>query len=702
MYLRMGWVVGNAGLFGTVLIVTMSSLITLLTGFSIAATATNMKVGGGGAYFILSRSLGLETGASIGIPLFFAQALGISFYIVGFSEAFSGLFPQFEPTQVGIVSLVVLTVLSIVSANLAMKTQLLIFGVIVASLVSIFAGKPQVEGFTASTVHLQEADFWGVFAVFFPAVTGILAGVTMSGDLKNPSKSIPVGTLAAIVTGYVVYLSIAVFLYFIAETEVLQSNPTVLVQISRWKQVVVAGIWGATLSSALGSILSAPRTLQALAKDGIIPSFLGKGFGRQGNPRIATALSFAVAFICIILGDLNAIAPILSMFFLSAYGMLNFSSGIESLIGNPSWRPTFKVHWMISMLGALGCFSVMMLINAGAAIISLIIVFSIYIYIQRKHMDSNLDDIRRSILMYLTKHCIYALGKLASSPKCWSPNLLVLSGDMSNRWNLTDIAKNISRGKGFLTISSIVPRHHDPHHHPVTVYNNIRKFLDEQGVGSLVEVVAHDDVRKGAKLLVQHYGIGALKPNTVILGRSGNEDEFVQFADLIQAIYASRKNLMIVLDPTGQPDETPKTGRIDIWWWGEGHEKQNSSLALAIGYLLKLSEKWKKTRLCLKVIATSDSEKQQKEVYLKNLLDAARLDVELDIHVPETTNYFKVISEKSRDAALTLIGMRPPMKDEPDEDYSVYYEGLLFSTEELSHAVLVMAAEEIEFDEIFV
>lgn len=101
------------------------------------------------------------------------------------------------------------------------------------------------------------------------------------------------------------------------------------------------------------------------------------------------------------------------------------------------------------------------------------------------------------------------------------------------------------------------------------------------------------------------------------------------------------------------------------------------------------------------MIVNSEQEKKQKEPDLRALLDAARLDVDLDVHVPATTNYFKVISEESKDAELALIGMRPPMKDEPDEDYSVYYEGMLFSADELPQAVLVMAAEDIEFNEIF-
>ena len=217
MYLRMGWVVGNVGLLQTLLIVTISTMITLITSLSISATATNMKVGGGGAYYMISRSLGVEGGAAIGIPLFLSQALGISFYIVGFSDSIADQIPFISPLILRIATLAILTALAYISADLALKVQVWVFVAIILSIFPLcLVGKNQTlllmppKSLNAS----QLVGFWAVFAVFFPAVTGILTGVSMSGDLKNPAFSIPWGTLAAVATGYVVYMFIPILLIF--------------------------------------------------------------------------------------------------------------------------------------------------------------------------------------------------------------------------------------------------------------------------------------------------------------------------------------------------------------------------------------------------------------------------------------------------------------------------------------------------------
>ena len=379
MYLRFGWVLGNVGLAGTLLIVTIATSITFLTGLSISAMATNMKVGGGGAYYIIARSLGIEAGAAIGLPLFFARAIGVAFYIDGFTEALLSItnpFPFDPALSANIIStaaLILLTGLAYFSADLALKVQFGIFAAITISLISFFMGNPSAEALLVppDAVIPPKVGFWVVFAVFFPAVTGIEAGLGLSGDLKNPSKSLPIGTLLAIITGYLVYMIMPIFLNNkVPDSNLLLIDSNIMATTARWAPLVILGVFAASLSSALGSLLGAPRTLQALAVDRVIPSFIGKGFGKdKADPRIATALSFVVALAAVLLGDLNLIAPILSMFFLLSYGLLNLSAGLEGLIASPSWRPRFKVHYSVSLLGGALCFAAMLMINAGATLI---------------------------------------------------------------------------------------------------------------------------------------------------------------------------------------------------------------------------------------------------------------------------------------------------------------------------------------------
>ena len=331
MYLRFGWVVGNVGLPATLLIVTISTSITLLTALSISAIATDQRVRVGGAYYMVSRSLGIETGGAVGIPLFFAQALSVALYTVGFAEAVSAAFPVLPARPVGLVTTVLVGLLALRSARVAIRAQYFIMAAIGVSLLSFAfghsVGPPDTLAVPLSAVPKQE--FWVVFAVFFPAVTGIMAGVNMSGDLRHPGHSIPRGTLAAIAVGYAIYMVMPVFLAARADSDSLIRDPLIMQRMALWGPAILIGVWGATLSSAVGSILGAPRVLQALARDGVLPEplrWLGRGSGPEDTPNVGTIVTMGIALVAVAFGSLNLIAPILTMFFLTTYGCLLYTS----------------------------------------------------------------------------------------------------------------------------------------------------------------------------------------------------------------------------------------------------------------------------------------------------------------------------------------------------------------------------------------
>ncbi|MDE5103681.1 MAG: amino acid permease, partial [Trichodesmium sp. St19_bin2] len=406
MYLRFGWVVGNVGLLGTLLIVTLSTVITLLTSLSVSAIATDRIVRGGGAYYMISRSLGLETGGAVGIPLYFAQALSVALYTIGFAESIVDTFGSFNKLYVALITTIAVAVLAFTSAEIAIKAQYFIMGAIALSLISFAFGHPlEITSIDIFATPEQSTEpFWTVFAVFFPAVTGIMAGVSMSGDLQEPNRSIPIGTLAAVGTGYVIYMILPIILAMRADPATLIEKPLIMKEMAVWEPAILFGVWGATLSSAIGSILGAPRVLQALARDGVLPrwlSFLGNGSKLKDEPRIGTAVTLGVATATVCIGDLNIIAPVLTMFFLTTYMVLNVSAGIEGFLQSPSFRPTFKVHWSLSMLGALGCLAVMFLINAVATVIAAVIVLTIFIWLQRRELETTWGDARRGIWMAL-------------------------------------------------------------------------------------------------------------------------------------------------------------------------------------------------------------------------------------------------------------------------------------------------------------
>lgn len=708
MYLRLGWVLGSVGLFQTLIIITISSSITFLTALSISATATNMKVEGGGAYFMISRSLGLEAGAAVGLPLYIAQSLGIAFYLAGFSESLQMIFPGIPIQLISILTLVALTIIALISADLALKTQYVILTIIVLSLISFAIGGGTLTPIDPSKIVSKTENFWVVFAIFFPAVTGILSGVSMSGDLKEPAKSLPLGTIASVVISYFIYMAIPIIFTEnpLVTKEQLLHNPMIMKDIAYFGVLVILGIWGATLSSALGNILGAPRTLQALAKDKVVFSFFAKGTGPNDDPRIATALTFLIALIGILLGDLNAIAPVLSMFFLTSYGMLNLSAGIEGMIANPSWRPTFSVPWIFSILGAFGCFSVMFMIDPGATIISIILVFIVFYIMHRRKIDASWGDIRRGILMFLARSSISALANFQENTKSWRPNILVLSGTPTKRWYLVELANDISHGKGFLTIATILLKSSTAVNRLQKAQKTLEEFMKKKGVPALVRISVADDVISGTQSLVRDYGLGPIYPNTIILGETENEDNFIQFTEMVIRIYQAKRNLIIVRESNL---EAPRVSnkRIDIWW---GRERHNAGFSLAIGYMLQSSRNWIGAELFLKSIATTNTNHSDAEKVLTEFLEEGRLDAKARVYDTDgdKTDVFRVIAEKSLGADLVFIGMLPPDLEAFEanpaqvvEEYSKYYQNLLKLTQNFPTCAIVLAAEDVDFHKIF-
>ncbi len=706
MYLRFGWVLGNVGLAGTLLIVTLATAITFFTGLSISAMATNMKVGTGGAYYIISRSLGLEAGAAIGLPLFFARAFGVAFYIAGFTEALMLLgnpLPMFDPAIsakiISATTLAGLTALAYFSADLALKVQFIIFAAIGASLVSFFMGAPPPEALAVppDAVIPPKAAFWVVFAVFFPAVTGIEAGLGLSGDLKNPAKSLPLGTLLAVATGYLVYMILPIFLNkTVPDSNLLLLDPNIMATVARWGILIIIGVFAASLSSALGALLGAPRTLQALALDRVIPRFIGRGFGKdKADPRIATALSFAVALGAVLLGNLNLIAPILSMFFLLSYGLLNLSAGLEGLIESPSWRPKFKVHYSISLLGAAGCFVVMLMINAGATLLAGLVTALVFYLVKRRRLNAHWADINYGILTLLVRFAIKRLGKLKPDERTWRPNILALSGSPKSRWHLVEMAHSLTQHSSALTVASILPVEDWSAEKVQSMEESMREYLHKREVDAMVKIFPSPDMLTGAKSLVRAYGYGPLTPNTILIGDSENRSNFDGFAELIRLVYRTQRNLIMLREADiGVSDEAET---IDVWWGGN---KDNIGLILTLAYQITKSPVWEQSKLILKTIVETEGEREAAKERLDTFIEEQRIPAETEVLIKRLPNVFDIIRQSSADAGLVFMGMRPPGEEETIEDYSRYYGTLMESTRDMPPLALVLAAEAIEFKQV--
>ena len=694
MYLRFGWVVGNVGLIGTLIIVTLASSITFLTALSVASIATDQRVRIGGAYYMVSRSLGVEAGGAIGIPLYIAQALSVALYTVGFAESVVSVFPILDFKSVGLITTVVIAGLAMVSAKIAIKAQFFIMFGIALSLLSFIFGGPIED----SSIEMwgapdrQSEGFWTVFAVFFPAVTGIMAGINMSGNLKDPARSIPKGTFAAVGVGYLIYMVLPILLANRADAMTLIGDPMIMRKMSLWGDAILIGVWGATLSSALGSILGAPRVLQALVRDRILPSWLdwlGKGSGDDDSPRLGTFFTLGLALLAVYLGNLDIIAPILTMFFLTTYGVLNAVAGIEKFLDSPSFRPLFHVHWIFSLLGALGCLAVMFLINVLATGMAFIFIVLVFLWLQSRELRTAWGDVRRGIYMAMIRTGLLNLNK-KNATKSWRPHPLVLSGAPTSRWHLIDFANSIIHNRGILTVATVLTSDNLSPDRIRKLEENIEEFLGKKQTQGFARVISANNPFVGAVDFAKSYGFGSLTPNTIILGDTENPDHIDDYSDMIAQFHQLKRNVVIVKDNKERDFGAKK--KIDLWWGGL---KANSGLLMILSHLLSSSRSWYGAEVTVKMMVKDETAAIDARKNLLALLEKLRTGAKLEIIVSKGRSIDQTLKDSSANADVIFMGMA-----KPNENYAAYYKKVQARIKDLPTTILVLAGQDISFGEV--
>lgn len=689
LFLRAGWVVGSAGLLEAILIIIISHLISLSTGLSLSAIATSMDVNAGGNYYMISRTLGLEVGGSIGIPLYLSQALSVAFYIIGFTEGLHWILPRLNPVIVSSITCVILSLIAIIGADLVVKIQYAILAILGLSLLSFFTGRTGSEH-AISLWSRNNIGFWSVFAIFFPAVTGIEVGVSMSGDLKDPSRSISRGTLLAIGVTFLIYLTQAGWLAFNVPAGELSRNLMVMKTVSRWPILIVIGLGAATISSALGCIIAAPRTLQALSQDRILPKILAKGSFQSNEPRIAALITFVIAEGCILIGGLNVVAPVITMFFLNTYAVINLIAALENLVGNPSYRPQFKVHWLISLGGAVGCYLAMFLIHGPATVAAMLITFGVYIYLCRKDLNATWGDVRSGLWYSLARFSILKLENYDYNPLNWRPNVMVFSRNPKNRMYLIDFANWLGKKKGVVTLYQLFTDNGNKAvgHHK-TALRSLKIFLRENKFQALGRICMVNDFRSGVKQMVQAQGLGRMQSNLVLLGWSGNPSREVEFAGVIRDLYHLRKSVLVL--------KVPEEGifgdrrRIDIWWGGM---QNNGSLMILIAYLISQNDTWRDCKINLNMIIKTRQGQEAAYANLKNILQQAHIEAEVKIIVKESSRVQipYIIRKNSEDADLVILGMS--LSEERRE--KEFIDRMILFLAGLPTTLLVKSVEKIE------
>ncbi len=675
MFMRANMVVGYAGVYGALLILLISKSITATTGLSISAIATNTDVKGGGAYYLISRTLGPEFGATIGLTLFIAQSLSIPFYVLGFSESLVRTFPIIQP-YFQIISFVIVSGLFLVTwkgAEWAIKTQYVIMALLIISILAFTTGailKFDNSILTANKMpqFTQNFTFTILLAIYFPAVTGILAGVNMSGDLKNPGRSIPLGTMAAIAVGAIIYGGQMILCGGSINRDELIANPYhSLINLAPFHTgfLVVMGVFCATLSSALGALLAAPRVLQSLGQDRLLKpvNFFAK-LSTTGEPRRALILSFIISLIVIYTagnssdgGSLNKVAPLVSMFFLWTYGIINLAAFVETFSRNPSFRPRFRFfHWLPALGGAIASFGISFLIDAFAAFSAAVLVILLFLYVRKHVLKASFGDARRGFIYTRVRDHLFTLANLPLHSKNWRPTIVVLSGNPTRRLTLIKSAEWLSSGRGITILTNIITGDfHSQAESRKDHLDTLNQFMQLHRIKAFAEVVIADNFDSGLSHFLQSVSIGPIKPNLALFGWSSAPERSNSFFRSIQTARLLNMSTVLVWDG-GLPDRNiRKKKRIDIWWRG----KQNGSLMVILAYLISLNNEWSGSQIRILRIVKSDDLHDIAYNELKNLIDFARIRATVEI-ICSPKDFHSILHEKSSDAQLIFLGFDIP------------------------------------------
>jgi amino acid transporter len=688
MYMRLGWVVGNAGLIGAIVIIIIAHVISVTTGLSISSVATDKKIGAGGVYYVLSRSMGIPIGGSIGIALYVGTALSIALYLIGFAESFNDFFGfgmtinDFRIT--GTMALVSITLLALISTSIALKTQYIILTAIVISIISIVFGTRDFVPETVSMVATKDAvPMEVIFAVFFPAVTGFTAGIAMSGDLKDPKTSIPKGTLWAIGVGLVVYISLAVFIALSINTELLKSDYNILMKMALFSPAVVAGIWGATLSSALGGILGGPRILQAMSIDKVTPKVFAKGKGKNNEPVNALFMVFLIAEAGILIGELDVIARVVSMFYLTAYGFINIAFFLENW-ANPDFQPTFKIKRWIGLLGFFACFAVMFKLDMLAMIAALAIVAGLYFWLQRKEVQLQSNDVWRSVWENIVNKGLKKINANTEVNSSWNPNIILFSGHSEHQSYLLELSKTVSGRTGIVTNFKLIVDKDNKK--PLKKTDQVVSDEVFSDLGIFARQVKVDNIYSGIKNIATTFGFSGVEPNTIMMGWPKGLEDSKEYAEMTEALLHLDYNLLYL-----DFDKKAKFGNyktVDLWW--RETDSKNAEMMLNIARFIIASPRWNETTI--RVLFVNNSNFDNTIIYNKidKLVEDLRVNIEIKIidNAVEQIAFYDLIRQYSGATDLTLVGI-PNYKIEQQAEFIVKT-NQLFKT--IGSTLLVKAA----------
>ncbi|MBN2724690.1 MAG: amino acid permease [Deltaproteobacteria bacterium] len=682
MFLRFGWAVGNQGVWGALIIVLVGHAITIPTALAISEIATNRKVEGGGEYFIISRSFGTNIGASIGIALYLSQAISVAFYLIAFAQAFAPLFAPIkstfgftpDPRMFSLpMGILLLWLVLKKGASIGVIMLYSVVAILVLSLILFFVGGHwDFSNLKQSSSGIKGGHSWAfVFSVCFPAFTGMTAGVGLSGDLKNPRRSIPLGTMLATITGAIVYVLIILKLASNSSSADLASNELIMGEIALWGPIIPIGLAAATLSSAIGSLLIAPRTLQALTIDRVFPgdrvnNYLSKGEGKENEPKNATYITAIITVIIIMLGDVNLVAGIVSQFFMVTYGAICLISVLEHFAASPSYRPSFRSRWWISLIGAIGCAILMVMMEIITAIVAITMMILIYLSVRRTNREARgIAVIFKGALYQAIRRLQVWLQKNRSkiSGTDWRPSFIAISGDTFSRIAAFDMLKWIAHRYGFGTYFHYVKGHldRDLYDQSVKELEKVIKLSDASHAGVYGGTIISPSFITAVAQIIQVPGVAGMENNGLILEFPKEKIDDQEVLKNIQAgvnlALSAHFNVCVL-----RSSEYRCGYKTSIHLWITRNQITNANLMILMAYIIMGHPDWENSEIFVFALMPKEElDAQQK--FLGELVNRGRIPISIqNIKVlPYTVgkSFEDIVYKYSSEADLVILGFTP-------------------------------------------
>ncbi|KAM7149416.1 solute carrier family 12 member 7 isoform 4-T4 [Molossus nigricans] len=491
--------------------------------------------------------------------------------------------------------------------------------------------------------------FTMLVGIYFPSVTGIMAGSNRSGDLRDAQKSIPTGTILAIVTTSFIYLSCIVLFGACIEGvilrdkfgEALQGNLVIgmLAWPSPW--VIVIGSFFSTCGAGLQSLTGAPRLLQAIARDGIIPFLQVFGHGKaNGEPTWALLLTALICETGILIASLDSVAPILSMFFLMCYMFVNLACAVQTLLRTPNWRPRFRYyHWTLSFLGMSLCLALMFICSWYYALFAMLIAGCIYKYIEYRGAEKEWGDGIRGLSLNAARYALLRVEHGTPHTKNWRPQVLVLlnldSEQCVKHPRLLSFTTQLKAGKGLTIVGSVLEGTYlDKHTEAQQAEENIRSLMSAEKTKGFCQLVVSSNLRDGMSHLIQSAGLGGMKHNTVLMAwpeswkEEDNPFSWKNFVDTVRDTTAAQQALLVAknVDLFPQNQERFSTGNIDVWW-----VVHDGGLLMLLPFLLRQHKVWRKCRMRIFTVAQVDDNSIQMKKDLQTFLYHLRISAEVEV-----------------------------------------------------------------------